>query len=334
MDTLPAWCPPYNTKKKDLDTGEDVYCICKKPDNGDLMVGCDGCDDWFHFECLKISPKFKELVFSFYCPYCQAGITGPGSITPNRLPKTIWKRKCRLVGCYKECAKDSKYCCKEHGEKYMCTLWERVRCKDKNPSHVVKKMLSASESVEALTNIGKGPIPTASIDRDPVLYNKLVANDSSLIDLNRQLDKINAEEKPQVEQQIGELNRYLEWLKEVNGRLFASEDDAKVKSKPKSRRKKIGKQKSMCGYKPDYQIPCSMEDFVSEYDEEATIVHGVCCKLRCSRHADWSGVLSNGFEFQMQTLQTSIQRLQLLVRVRQSQLNMQFYERRTARVPY
>ncbi|KAH0057375.1 hypothetical protein KCU86_g4327, partial [Aureobasidium melanogenum] len=33
----------------------DLYCICRKPDTGTFMIGCDGgCDDWFHGKCVNI----------------------------------------------------------------------------------------------------------------------------------------------------------------------------------------------------------------------------------------------------------------------------------------
>jgi len=32
----------------------EVYCICRLPDNGDKMISCDHCDEWFHLDCVKI----------------------------------------------------------------------------------------------------------------------------------------------------------------------------------------------------------------------------------------------------------------------------------------
>ena len=40
---IPKAKPEYNSK------GERVYCLesCRKPDDGNFMIGCDSCDEWF-----------------------------------------------------------------------------------------------------------------------------------------------------------------------------------------------------------------------------------------------------------------------------------------------
>lgn len=44
------------------DSGEQLYCVCQQPWNEDdenEMVGCDGCDGWFHPAC--VSTTFEEV---------------------------------------------------------------------------------------------------------------------------------------------------------------------------------------------------------------------------------------------------------------------------------
>jgi COMPASS component SPP1 len=31
-----------------------LYCLCRSPENGENMIGCDKCDEWFHFNCVGI----------------------------------------------------------------------------------------------------------------------------------------------------------------------------------------------------------------------------------------------------------------------------------------
>ena len=33
-----------------------VYCYCRMPDHGQLMVHCSQCGDWFHHQCLQKIP--------------------------------------------------------------------------------------------------------------------------------------------------------------------------------------------------------------------------------------------------------------------------------------
>lgn len=34
--------PAYNSK------GQQTYCVCRHPDDGDIMVQCDTCKEWYH----------------------------------------------------------------------------------------------------------------------------------------------------------------------------------------------------------------------------------------------------------------------------------------------
>ena len=38
---------------------------CKKPDDGSPMIGCDECDDWYHWVCelRRVSHFFSNLAF-------------------------------------------------------------------------------------------------------------------------------------------------------------------------------------------------------------------------------------------------------------------------------
>ncbi|GMG31075.1 unnamed protein product [Ambrosiozyma monospora] len=102
--------PKYNTNQ------EEVFCLCRKIDDGELMVACDGCDEWYHFRCVGMNTNLKELVNNYYCPFCDELL---------HKGKTVWKKKCRLDGCFnpikidKETGKGSKYCSPEHGVEFM-----------------------------------------------------------------------------------------------------------------------------------------------------------------------------------------------------------------------
>ncbi|KAJ3121667.1 hypothetical protein HK098_003491 [Nowakowskiella sp. JEL0407] len=48
-----------------------VYCICRRSDDSEFMVGCDGCEEWFHGNCVGMTPEMMELVPEYYCPICR-----------------------------------------------------------------------------------------------------------------------------------------------------------------------------------------------------------------------------------------------------------------------
>ena len=46
---------------------QGTYCICHKPDNGETMIECDKCLNWYHIACLDmkhedVSTQFREHV--------------------------------------------------------------------------------------------------------------------------------------------------------------------------------------------------------------------------------------------------------------------------------
>ena len=48
----------------------NVYCICRLPDHGGQMIGCDGCDEWFHSECLPDVSAVLNKEGKWLCQKC------------------------------------------------------------------------------------------------------------------------------------------------------------------------------------------------------------------------------------------------------------------------
>jgi hypothetical protein len=49
---------------------KNSYCLCKKQNPKGLMVQCDYCKDWFHPECVGISPDEAENIPVYTCQEC------------------------------------------------------------------------------------------------------------------------------------------------------------------------------------------------------------------------------------------------------------------------
>lgn len=355
MSMLPSWCPPYSPLKVDPSTGADVFCICKKPDEGDLMVGCDGCDDWFHFKCMKIPEKYSHLVSAYYCPYCQAGITGT-PLEGGELPRTKWKRKCRLDNCYEPCDDRSKYCSETHGRLYIQTVLDKVSVPGRDSKKFIGEMIRASNyDVSQFNEIGKKDfiekdIPNRMLNEE--LYDKIIKNDKDLNNLNDQINVCKNKTFPELKNNLEILQNFITWLESVNTLLNADTNQNNVNgindtshsgNKRKSKKKKgvqRHKVKKICGYTRNLEdVTITSEEFISQYcklmeqeqeqEEEGyddEMLNGVCIKLKCNKHSDWTSMRMDQLKQQMRSLESHKQRLDLLVKTREKQLHIQYYE--------
>jgi len=58
-----------------------LYCFCLTPEDGQFMIACDSCNEWFHGQCVGISPdqKQKTKLAEWQCPSC--------TFNPNAKPE-------------------------------------------------------------------------------------------------------------------------------------------------------------------------------------------------------------------------------------------------------
>jgi hypothetical protein len=49
-----------------------LYCVCKQPyQEGQEMIACDSCDDWFHFSCINLPKTRAKKIDKYICPLCE-----------------------------------------------------------------------------------------------------------------------------------------------------------------------------------------------------------------------------------------------------------------------
>ena len=58
---------------EDVSDENDIFCVCRKPDDHTLMIGCDGpCEDWFHARCVNMDAVRTKLIFKWYCKFSKS----------------------------------------------------------------------------------------------------------------------------------------------------------------------------------------------------------------------------------------------------------------------
>lgn len=65
----------YLRDKKRLREPLPKYCFCQQPSNPDkTLLMCDNCGDWFHGDCVNVTPQMANSLDIWHCPGC----TGKG----------------------------------------------------------------------------------------------------------------------------------------------------------------------------------------------------------------------------------------------------------------
>ncbi|KAL1857984.1 COMPASS (complex proteins associated with Set1p) component [Paecilomyces lecythidis] len=113
-----------------VEDANEIFCICRRPDNHTWMIGCDGgCEDWFHGKCVNIDPRDAELIDKYICPNCEE--QGKGN--------TTWKPMCRLPECRKPARITkqvlSKYCSDDHGREFMRLKAQQLTSNDEDDDY-------------------------------------------------------------------------------------------------------------------------------------------------------------------------------------------------------
>ncbi|KAI9092125.1 hypothetical protein DFS34DRAFT_563029, partial [Phlyctochytrium arcticum] len=53
-----------------------LYCICRQPlrqqDDSQFFIACDGCDEWFHGDCVHVTEEEAGGIAKWVCSACQA----------------------------------------------------------------------------------------------------------------------------------------------------------------------------------------------------------------------------------------------------------------------
>ncbi|EGD79768.1 hypothetical protein PTSG_10753 [Salpingoeca rosetta] len=79
----------------DEDEEDAVYCLCRQPDDGRMMVFCDSCHEWFHVACVGLTKKKAENLSIFFCPPCKEILEGNAASAGSAKSK---KKHSKAVG--------------------------------------------------------------------------------------------------------------------------------------------------------------------------------------------------------------------------------------------
>eukprot|EP00727_Mastigamoeba_balamuthi_P008875 m51a1_g461 putative phd-finger family protein (626) ;mRNA; f:168721-171164 len=68
---------PVVEEEEEEEEEEDLtkpLCVCRRPyKDGEFMVACEGCEEWFHPQCVGTTQAQCEKIAKWYCPQCKKG---------------------------------------------------------------------------------------------------------------------------------------------------------------------------------------------------------------------------------------------------------------------
>lgn len=230
---------------------DELFCTCRKPDNGELMVACDGCDEWFHFKCMDLDKKNKDLVKSFYCKFCDL---------LHHKGKSVWKRKCKIVDCYKPIEHKSQFCSSAHAIKYWSSFLDTFDEHSNNPIDSITKseianVLRSINTLDDLLKVGdelpvfdKGELQITDEQKS-----EIESNENAIKGFNSNIENLNLKVKYlyKLKSIISQLNELLTTSLDPDNKEDTQINDEPLEPK-KKKSKKNRKQKhfkvDICGF--------------------------------------------------------------------------------------
>ncbi|XP_022250009.1 PHD finger protein 3-like isoform X2 [Limulus polyphemus] len=131
------------------DDPERLWCICRKPHGGRFMIGCDGCEEWFHGSCVGITRqkgrKMEKDRKEWLCSKCKKEREVGGK---QNIWKEVKEEKKEEVADIKREVSDLKKDVSKEVKKEIKDVKKEVKEEKKDELNVIKKEDTKDEKKE------------------------------------------------------------------------------------------------------------------------------------------------------------------------------------------
>lgn len=102
MDDLEVLLPQSDNLVVDVMTAVDAieqvtktYCLCRQPYHGE-MIGCDNCDEWYHFHCVGLTKAKAEQTTAYQCIRCgiESSLKSCASTVAHTINRWMYPQEC------------------------------------------------------------------------------------------------------------------------------------------------------------------------------------------------------------------------------------------------
>ncbi|OAA60652.1 Zinc finger, FYVE/PHD-type [Cordyceps fumosorosea ARSEF 2679] len=283
------------------DSDNGPYCLCQGPDDHRWMICCEGCDDWFHGECIDLSKEVGEnLIEKFICPRC----------TTKQL-RSVYKRSCSMGTCKKAArlgqAPPSYFCSPEHAQAW----WERLVARlPKTAAGGGGRLTDQLSQDEFMALLSSG---LATVDEEghwALTASPFTTSDAKAIATDNSSDSILSDEERVYVEQAAHARRQLEAETLLCHQMLALVELAQERRRAAVAAGRLAD--DMCGYDPRLDTISARDAFAAYAaspegaaalapggEGEADDAHGMCERKRCKTHAGWQKSLPLGVRQQI-----------------------------------
>ena len=88
---------------------EELFCFCRQPysEDGDLMIECETCEEWYHFKCVNLTPAKAKKIKVYLCRACETPAPAAASYWSSQIEATAVQPRARRTVLDDGCSKST-----------------------------------------------------------------------------------------------------------------------------------------------------------------------------------------------------------------------------------
>nr|QDF21454.1 histone lysine demethylase PHF8-like protein isoform X2 [Brachionus koreanus] len=196
--------PTQNSQTPSDNAQELDYCICERKscEEGEIMIQCDFCEQWFHLPCVNLSPRLIADIETYVCSACT-----------NEQRKTIYKQR---LNCHRHDYSDPNAAKKpvQAGTQIFVDHLLKKKFKDAFENGIVKKIHSGDILTRDYFEKNKFETPILIEDKTTLGFTMPSSDEIDLSKIENivggdySIDVIDVERQEVYQMSITELNSY------------------------------------------------------------------------------------------------------------------------------
>ena len=89
--------PAVEPEPEPTEDAEELFCFCRQPysEDGDPMIECETCEEWYHFKCVNLTPAKAKKIKVYLCRACETPAPAAASYWSGQIEATAVQPRAR-----------------------------------------------------------------------------------------------------------------------------------------------------------------------------------------------------------------------------------------------